>query len=90
MSVLGIWAVGGSTLRTLLGRPEWYGFPPVERIHSGQTAIDVDIVGRLVRHQRTSGAPESLTAREQDVLPHIASALSWLRAGRSVKRPLPS
>jgi DNA-binding NarL/FixJ family response regulator len=56
----------------------------LERVRAGQTAIDVEIVGRLVRHQRTSGGLDSLTAREQDVLRLIAEGRSNLGIGEAL------
>ncbi|MCD2191763.1 LuxR C-terminal-related transcriptional regulator [Actinomycetospora soli] len=48
----------------------------LHRVAAGQTAIDVDIVGRLVRHQKTSGALDALSPRERDVLQLIAEGRS--------------
>ena len=56
----------------------------LRRVATGRTAIDVDIVGRLVRRQRTSGALDSLTPREQDVLRLIAEGRSNFGIGEAL------
>ncbi|WP_018331099.1 LuxR C-terminal-related transcriptional regulator [Actinomycetospora chiangmaiensis] len=56
----------------------------LHRVAVGQTAVDADIVARLVRHQRTSGALDSLSPREQEVLRLIAEGRSNVGIGEAL------
>lgn len=65
----------GYLLKEKVGRPEVL-LDAVERVASGGSALDPDVIARLVGRRRSAGVLEALTPRERDVLALMAEGRS--------------